>query len=66
VSDAAAYAPNWWRILLTDAALGLVAVVAGLARGGGFRVLSVVGAVYVAAVARRFVRWRRLRASRGR
>jgi hypothetical protein len=62
--DDAAYAPNWWRILLTDVALGVVAVLVGLNRSGGFLVLVPVGVAYIGFVVRRFFRWRRLRRDR--
>jgi hypothetical protein len=65
VPDNAAYARNWWRILLTDGLLGLAAVAIGLWRGGLLLVLALAGAVYVGAVVRRFLRWRRLRGEAG-
>ena len=65
VPDDAAYASNWLRILGFDFVLGLVAIAIGLGKGGGFVVLAVAGVVYDVAVARRFLRWRRLRRERG-
>ena len=65
VPNEAALASNWWRILLVDALLGVAAVAVGLWRGGLLLVLAGAGAVYVAAVARRFLQWRRLRAQAG-
>ncbi|MDQ1439074.1 MAG: hypothetical protein QOK43_2703 [Acidimicrobiaceae bacterium] len=64
VPDDAAYAANWRRILLTDAALGVAAVLIGVRRGGLFHLVAVAGVGYVAAVFRRFLRWRRLRQER--
>lgn len=64
--DEVAYAPNWWRILLVDALIGVAAVAVGLWRGGPLAVLALIGAVYDAAVARRFFKWRRLRQERDR
>jgi hypothetical protein len=62
--DEAAYARNWWRILLLDGLIGAAAVAVGLWRGGPLVVLALIGAVYDAAVARRFFKWRRLRRER--
>ena len=64
--DEAAYARNWWSILLVDAGLGIAAAAFGLWRlvagsvllGGA---LVATGVVYVALVGRRFLRWRTLR-----
>lgn len=64
VPDEAAYAANWKRILLTDALLGVGAVLIGVWRGGAFLLVSAAGVVYVVAVFRRFLRWRRLRQER--
>lgn len=64
VPDDAAYAANWKRILLTDALLGVFAVLIGVWRSGAFLIVSAAGVVYVAAVFRRFLRWRRLRQER--
>lgn len=64
VPDDAAYASNWKRILLTDVGIGLAAVLIGVWRGGAFLVVSAAGVVYVAAVGRRALRWRRLRQER--
>jgi len=63
--DEAAYARNWWRILLTDAALGVAAVAVGVWRGGAMLVVALVGLVYIGAVGRRALKWRRLRQERG-
>ena len=69
-SDAAAYAANWRTVLVVDAALGLAVVAAGVVAALAWSaVLGVLGALaggaYVALVARRWVRWRRLRAAAG-
>lgn len=64
VPDEAAYAVNWKRILLVDALLGLAAVGVGVRQGGFWLALSAAGVVYIAAVFRRFLRWRRLRRER--
>ena len=66
--DEAAYARNWWSILLIDAGLGVVAAAFGVWRwiagspvlGGA---LVAAGVVYVVMVGRRFLRWRELRRS---
>jgi hypothetical protein len=70
--DEAAYARNWWSILLIDAGLGVVAAAFGLWRWlAGSEVLGgalvAAGLVYVVIVFRRFLRWRdlRSRADRG-
>jgi hypothetical protein len=66
VSDDAALASNWRRILLIDALLGLAAVAIGIWRGGFFLVLVAAGAAYDVAIYRRYLRWRRIRqASQG-
>lgn len=65
-SDEAAYARNWWSILLIDAGIGASAAVFGFWRwtagsqllGGA---LVVAGLIYVLIVGRRFLRWRQLR-----
>lgn len=62
--DDAAYASNWLRILGFDAALGLVAVAVGVGKGGAYLLLAAAGVVYDVFVARRFLRWRRLRRDR--
>jgi hypothetical protein len=63
--DEAAYARNWWRILLTDALLGAAAVAVGVWRGGALLVLSLIGLVYIGLVGRRALKWRRLRREGG-
>jgi hypothetical protein len=64
VPEQAAYASNWWRVLLVDALLGVAAAAVGLWRGGAFLVLAALGAAYVVAIAVRALRWRRLRRAR--
>jgi hypothetical protein len=68
--DEVAYAANWRAVLAVDASLGVVAAVAGVVVvalvsvvGGSLLVLG--GLLYVAAVARRYVRWQRLRTDAG-
>ncbi len=69
--DTPAYAPNWRQVIIADAAVGVVGVIAGLAVlfalnsvviGAG---LAALGAVYLVAVVRRALRWRRLRSDAG-
>jgi hypothetical protein len=69
--DSAAYAANWRQVIAADAAVGAVGVGAGLVVlfvlssviiGAG---VAALGAVYLAAVARRARRWRHLRADAG-
>ena len=69
-SDDAALAANWRTVLVVDAALGLAVVAAGAAVAAMVHavvgVLTVAaGAAYTVLVARRFARWRRLRADAG-
>jgi hypothetical protein len=67
--DTAAYAANWWVVLLVDALLGLAGVIGGLLLGGYGNVLGlplfVLGAAYIVFVALRVRRWRRLRDEAG-
>ena len=66
--DEAAYAPNWWRILLIDACVGLGIAAAGVFLGVTWTpvawVLVPLGAYYEYLVIRRVARWRALRAAR--
>jgi hypothetical protein len=67
--DDAATATNWLRIIMLDLLLGLAAAVAGgwlaVVRHRGFGwVVVVAGLAYAVLVARRGLRWRRLRATR--
>lgn len=65
--DEVAFADNWRTVLAVDAALGVsiavtgivLVVVRGMALGYP---LALAGAVYVGFVAKRFVRWKSLRA----
>ena len=66
----AAYAVNWYVVLGVDAAMGLAVVAGGVVAMivwnfwvGAF--LALVGCLYVAQVARRADRWRRLRRDAG-
>ena len=66
--DEAAYARNWWSILLIDASLGVAAAAFGVWRllsGSALlgAALAAAGVVYVVLVGRRFLRWRSLRAA---
>ena len=68
--DSAAFAVNWRMVLAVDALLGVVALVVGAwfwVAGSVLvgAVLGVAGGVYVALVARRASRWRRLRREAG-
>ena len=70
LDDRAAYAVNWRTVLAVDASLGVAVVVAGLVlarRGAEVAgvLLAVAGVAYAALVARRYLRWRRLRAEAG-
>ena len=69
--DHAAFAANWRQVIAADAAVGGAGIVVGLvvlfvlnsvAVGAG---LAALGVLYVAAVGRRALRWRRLRADAG-
>ena len=70
VPDEAAYAPNWWRILLVDAVIGLgitaVGVFLGLTWTPIAWVLVPLGISYEFLVVKRVARWRALRATRTR
>ena len=64
--DETAYASNWKTVLAADAAVGLLPVVVGLVlvvQGSMFwgPLLLAGGAAYVVLVARRGLRWKRLR-----
>jgi hypothetical protein len=66
VPDDAAYASNWWRILLVDALIGVgiaaVGVFLGLTWTPVALLLVPLGAYYEFLVVKRMLRWRRLRA----
>jgi hypothetical protein len=67
-SDEVAYAANWRSVLLVDAVLGLLGVLAGIGvavRGNGVIGSLLVGAGlgYLCLTARRYVRWKALRAT---
>jgi hypothetical protein len=66
VPDEAAHAPNWWRILLIDAAIGVGIAVVGVFLGLTWTpvawALVPLGAYYEVLVTKRVLRWRRLRA----
>ncbi|HEY2300969.1 MAG TPA: hypothetical protein VGH66_03710 [Acidimicrobiales bacterium] len=69
--DSAAYAANWRTLLLVDAGLGVVVMVAGAALALAVNVVVgtlfvAVGAAYCALVASRARRWIRLRRQAGR
>ncbi len=69
-SDEAAFAANWRTVLAVDAGLGVAVTVAGIALALVVQValgavLAAAGVVYVALVARRARRWRRLRGQAG-
>jgi hypothetical protein len=68
--DSAAYAANWRTLLIVDAGLGLVVLVAGAALAVAVNVVVgtlvvAVGAAYTALVASRARRWVRLRRQAG-
>lgn len=70
VPDEAAYARNWWQILLTDLAIGVSMLGIGVAAALWWSPLAwllvALGVFYSALVIRRFFKWRALRAaSRG-
>jgi hypothetical protein len=66
VPDDAAYASNWWRILLIDAAIGVGIAVAGVVFALTWTpiawALVPLGVFYEYLVTKRMLRWRRLRA----
>jgi hypothetical protein len=66
--DDAAYASNWWRILLIDFGIGMgimaMGGVAVMAWGPVGLLLVALGVFYVVQVVRRALRWRRLRDAR--
>jgi hypothetical protein len=68
VPDEAAYAPNWWRILLVDAAIGValgaVGVFLALTWTRAAWALVPLGVFYEYLVIGRFFRWRSLRDQR--
>jgi hypothetical protein len=69
-SDDAALAPNWTRVLLTDAALGILGILAGVGtavRGNGVigSILVGAGAAYLVLVALRYRRWKAMRDEAG-
>ena len=65
VPDEAAYAPNWWRILLIDGCIGLALIVVGVLAGIGWTPIAFalvpLGVFYDYLVTKRMLRWRRLR-----
>jgi hypothetical protein len=68
--DSAAHAANWRTLLIVDAGLGLVVLVAGVALAAAVNVVVgtlvvAVGAAYTALVASRARRWVRLRRQAG-
>ena len=68
--DSAAYAANWRSLLIVDAGLGLVVLVAGVALAVAVNLVVgtlvvAVGAAYTALVAARARRWARLRRQAG-
>lgn len=68
--DQTAYASNWKTVLAADALVGVLPVVVGivLVVQGSLvfgPVLAAAGAAYVVLVARRYVRWRRIRRDAG-
>jgi hypothetical protein len=68
--DSAAYAANWRSLLIVDAGLGLVVLVAGVALAVAVNLVVgtlvvAVGAAYAALVAARARRWARLRRQAG-
>ena len=67
--DSAAFASNWWTVLVVDGALGLVALVVGIAISAYGNILALplilLGGAYDVLVIRRLVRWRRLRHEAG-
>ena len=68
VPDEAAYAPNWWRILLIDACIGIGIVAVGVLLGLTWTpvawVLVPLGIYYEFLVVKRIARWRALRGLR--
>ena len=66
VPDEAAYAPNWWRILLIDALIGVGIALVGVFLGLTWNVVAfalvLLGTYYEFLVVKRMLRWRRLRA----
>jgi hypothetical protein len=68
VPDDAAYASNWWRILLVDAAIGVGIAALGVFLGLTWTPLAwallLLGGYYEYLVVRRFFRWRSLRGLR--
>ena len=69
--DQAAYAANWRQVIAADAAVGGAGVAAGLVALLAFHwvvigaAVAALGVLYLAAVFRRALRWRRLRADAG-
>ena len=68
--DSAAYAANWRTLLIVDAGLGVVVLVAGVALAVAVNVVVgtlvvAVGAAYTSLVASRARRWARLRRQAG-
>jgi len=67
----AALAPNWWVVLLADAAVGVVVALVGVALAVWWlpwlgALVMAAGVVYVALVVRRGLQWRWLRREAGR
>ena len=68
--DQTAYASNWKTVLAADALVGVLPIVVGVilvVQGSVVwgPLLGVVGAAYLVLVARRALRWKRLRADAG-
>jgi protein-S-isoprenylcysteine O-methyltransferase Ste14 len=66
----AAYASNWWRVLLVDALVGLAVAAAGVlllvaGHSGPGWLLAALGVVYVLAIVGRYRVWRQRRARAG-
>ena len=66
----AAYASNWWQVLLVDASMGVVVLVGGIVAMFVWNVwigaaIGALGAAYVCAVALRYQRWKATREDAG-
>lgn len=69
-TDDAALAPNWGTVLLVDAVVSLVLLAGGVALAVTWSLivgslLAAAGAANATALARRYRRWKRLRADAG-